>query len=316
MPEPSPSVADDIVAEHYGARQLGARTASERARDIWSEVDPQSIVGSWARLLPAMLEELSMSQLLIASMSEAYLTALVGSAAAGVVRPSAFAGIASDGRPLASLLSSPAVRALTLIARGVAVNAALDVASRQLGMIVGTQVQDAGRAADGVGIAVRERVGYVRELRVPSCSRCAVLAGKWYRWNDGFLRHPRCDCVHRPSKRSADAPKFDAAAYFASLPESAQNQTFTVAGAVAIRDGADVAQVVNARRGMTAAGTTEGTTRRGLAGQIAAQSGATFSQGGGRYATAGVRLMPEQIYAMASNRAEAVTALRSAGFIA
>src|SRR5690348_18342012 len=40
-------------------------------------------------------------------------------------------------------------------------------------------------------------------LNPPSCQRCAILAGRWYRWSQGFLRHPRCDCVNLPAERQA-----------------------------------------------------------------------------------------------------------------
>jgi len=84
----------------------------------------------------------------------------------------------------------------------------------------------------------------------------------------------------------------DPRAYFDSLPAAEQARLFTKAGAEAIRQGADVAQVVNARRGMySAAGralTTTGTDRR-----------------------LRVRLMPEEIIREADgNRAEALRLLR------
>lgn len=86
-----------------------------------------------------------------------------------------------------------------------------------------------------------------------------------------------------------------------------QDQAFTKAGARAIRDGADIAQVVNSRSGMTAAGTTTtGTTRLGLAGhRLGARQGRQV-----------VRLMPERIYQQAAgNRDEAIRLLRLHGFI-
>jgi hypothetical protein len=183
----------------------------------------------------------------------------------------------------------------------------------QLEMIAVTQVQDAGRTAAGVAIAARPHVaGYVRHLRPPSCSRCAVLAGQFYRWNTGFLRHPRCDCRHVPVS-SAELYRDEVTsprAYFDSLSRAEQDRVFTNAGARAIRDGADLTQVVNARRGMRTANvygrevrvTTEGTTRRGVAGKLL----------DGRKTP---RLMPEQIYADATDRADAIRLLERHGYI-
>lgn len=268
---------------------------------LWSGVDPNSIGLSWAAITPTAFREITLAQVAAAAMAEPYVRAILGRLpAGGTIRAEAFAGVASDGRSLASLLQSPVARALVEISTGVAVQLALDAAAKQLGMIVGTQIQDAGRVADGAGVTVTEGAGYIRHLRTPSCSRCVVLAGKFYRWNIGFQRHPRCDCTHTPVTEQSAKRRgiFDPAEYFASLTTAEQDRTFTAAGAQAIRDGADIGQVVNARRGMTAAGTTEGT-RRGQA----RLRGRT-------------RLMPEQIYAMSSTRADAVTALRTAGFVA
>src|SRR5690606_25895161 len=112
--------------------------------------------------------------------------------------------------------------------------------------------QDVARQSEAVAIAARPAVtGYVRMVNPPSCSRCAVLAGRFYRWNDGFQRHPRCDCRHVPTTEAnagdiVTAPRD----YFDSLDAAEQDRIFTQAGAEAIRLGADPAQVVNARRGM------------------------------------------------------------------
>lgn len=88
-------------------------------------------------------------------------------------------------------------------------------------------------------------------------------------------------------------------AYFDGLSEAEQDRIFTQAGARAIRDGADMSQVVNARRGMFTAGrrrlTRESITRFGVA-----RPG---------------RLMPEQIYTQAGTRDEAITLLRQHGYL-
>lgn len=94
------------------------------------------------------------------------------------VATASVAGIASDGRSLVSLmgyLRSP------------------DVDLARFDRAVTTQIRDAGRGASSLAIAARPKVtGYVRMLVPPSCSRCAILAGKEYRWNQGFQRHPNC----------------------------------------------------------------------------------------------------------------------------
>jgi hypothetical protein len=108
--------------------------------------------------------------------------------------------------------------------------------------------------------------GYVRMLNPPSCPRCAVLAGKWFGWNAGFKRHPECDCRHIPSRENlADDLRTDPQLAF----KNGQIRGLTQAETKALTEGADIGQVVNARRSiyMDDAGhrlTRESTTRRGI----------------------------------------------------
>lgn len=206
----------------------------------------------------------------------------------------AFSGTASDGRPLESLFDQART-------------------SQQFDLMVVTQLQDIARAAGGAAtVNDYGAQGYVRMLNPPSCSRCAILAGKWYRWNEGFQRHPRCDCRHIPSRENmAGDLRTDPQAYFESLSPVDQNRIFTSAGAQAVRDGADLGQVVNARRGMSVAQvggrravvSTEGTTKRGIASRQ--RTGRNMSQ----------RVMPETIYQVAKDRDDAIRLLKLNGFI-
>lgn len=244
------------------------------------------------------------------------------------VRPESVAGTASDGRPLDSLLAQAKT-------------------DKAFDLMVVTQLQDAARVAASMGVAVRDQVGYVRMLNPPSCSRCAILAGKWFKWNEGFQRHPRCDCRHVPAHETNwHGLTTNPDDYFHSLPTAeelaakhpnltakmrqeagiySQEDIFTVKGAQAIRDGADIGQVVNARRGMQRAQvfgkdvwrSLEGTTRRGYAySQLRGQRSADRRAKGERYfRTANVRLMPESIYALAADRADAIRLLKLNGFV-
>jgi hypothetical protein len=132
-------------------------------------------------------------------------------------------------------------------------------------------------------------------LSPPSCSRCVILAGRFYAVNAGFARHPRCDCVHIPVAESLHSEVTSPRAYFDNLDPAEQDKTFTRAGAQAIRDGADPAQVVNARRGM----------------QTAADGRLYTTEAAGRRP----RLMPEQIYADAANREDAIRLLKRFGYL-
>lgn len=123
-------------------------------------------------------------------------------------------------------------------------------------------------------------LGWIRVLDPPSCGRCAILAGRFYKWSDGFLRHPNCDCKHMPVTVAASKGiTVDADEYFASLSEDDQNRLFGPGNAEAIRNGADINQVVNAtarKNGMYTADngrryTREGTTKKGFYGRNAAK---------------------------------------------
>jgi hypothetical protein len=198
------------------------------------------------------------------------------------------------------------------------------------------QVADAARIATGVGAAARPHWGgYVRVLTPPSCSRCAVLAGKYFRWNTGFRRHPKCDCQHFPSSSESYARSEG----FITNPDDAwragQIKDLTKAQQDALENGADLSQVVNARRGMSTTDvggrrvriTNEGTSRRGLFGSSAAARRAGFSGTGvprQQGAAAGYilrrttlpRLTPEAIYRAAEgDRDTAVRLLRRFGYI-
>lgn len=105
-------------------------------------------------------------------------------------------------------------------------------------------VQDAGRAAESVAIAARPRVQHVRHLTLPSCSRCAVLAGRVYRYSEGFKRHPGCDCVMIPVTVAGPDLTYD----IGELVRTGQVAGLSKADRRAIRDGADFNQVVNVRR--------------------------------------------------------------------
>lgn len=313
------------MREAYVARQLLARRAVLAARAAWQRINPDDIRGSWqAGVGDVVLHMTSAAQAAAADAAIATVTRMlvaqgIDPAARAQIDPYAFAGIASDGRDLSGLLELANAAALRQIATGTPVARSLAIAGRWLEMIVGTQVSDASRMATSVSTTTRTHVdGWYRVLNPPSCSRCAVLAGRWYRWDAGFARHPRCDCGQVPATDGAldDMPHiWSPDAYFESLTKAEQDRVFTPAGAAAIRAGADINQVVNARRGMVTASvggrdvlaTTVGTSRRGYFAQVRRATGAPARS---------PRLMPEQIYRLADgDRDEALRLLQRNGYV-
>ncbi|MEV5542803.1 hypothetical protein AB0L13_38875 [Saccharopolyspora shandongensis] len=66
-----------------------------------------------------------------------------------------------------------------------------------------TEISDAARSAVQIAETAHPgAAGHERVVRLPACDRCIVLAGKFYRYSTGFLRHPRCDCTMVPVSRA------------------------------------------------------------------------------------------------------------------
>ena len=248
--------------------------------------------------------------------------------------PEAFAGVTGSGDPVMGLAYAQAQKITELVdaeAPIVERAQAWHHAGVMLATATQTAISDAARMAILTHLAARPGTTWIRVVRPPCCARCAILAGKKGGSSMRFLRHPGCDCTAIPvSEATSDMHKlfyFDAKEYFDSLAPEQQAKVFTKAGARAIRDGADINQVVNARRGMktiTSAGgrrrliTTEGTTKRGWASEyLREQYGAALQKAGGRYRRTSVaRLMPEEIYCIAGDdRDLALSLLHKNGFL-
>src|SRR5699024_5290276 len=116
-------------------------------------------------------------------------------------------------------------------------------------------------------------------------------------------------------------------AYFDSLSPDEQDRIFTKAGAEVVREGADIGQVVNVRRGMhTAQRNKRGWIPKGrLAPQerfgrrIYTTTGGTTKRGPASRRRTGRRssdrLMPESIVELAQDRADLLRMLRLHGYI-
>ena len=324
--------------------QAAVRAATVAAvLEAWATVNSEKLVLSWfGGLLDRIFTLISMGQEIVARQAVHFVRTTLSVQGFDVdipdLNPLSFAGIASDGRDLETLVTGAVARSFERLNRGDSPAAAVQAGANYLVLVTGTQISDAGRAADQVAITAampaapaveptsplgvtppsrkKLQYGWVRMLTPPSCSRCAILAGQFYKWNDGFLRHPLCDCRHIPATEDlTDALTTDAKAYFNSLTEAQQNYFFGAANSQAIRDGADIYQVVNAttRKGamFTADNgrryTREGTTRRGFANARISRSGLKGKV---------LRPTPWQIYRDAQgDRAEAVRLLRKFGYI-
>jgi len=211
----------------------------------------------------------------------------------GELNPNRFTVAAPDGRPMGSLLDESLIATKVAVKGGATVREALKSGGSHLTRDVLTVLADTRRQVYHVDIIQRPRVGgYARMLNPPSCSRCVVLAGKWYGWNKGFLRHPRCDCLHIPASEAlGEGMAINPRDYFDSLSKEAQDKTFGRTEARAIRDGADVTRVENIRA-------------RGLGTAKAAKRFGTPS-----------RMTVDDIYRVAGTRENAIRLLTAEGYI-
>jgi hypothetical protein len=281
------------------ARQRAALAAriQREFRSAWAAVDKHAIRASWLAQMPRLIMALTTAQQVAAASADDYVADAVEKAATREVVLSAFAGIASDGRPLESLLLRPPVLAIRAVQLGHPIERAMAAGRLSAELIGHTQVADAGRVADLTALtANRAATGYVRRLVGKTCARCMVLAGRRYSWKADFKRHPRCDCIAVPTSDALRGPEpVSPQQAFREMLPSEQDRVFGKAGAQSIRAGADIAQVVNARSGMYAA-----------RGQLLTTTGGTRR----------LRPMPETIIAEAKgDRTEAIRLLSLHGYI-
>lgn len=307
----------EIAQQRYQQRMETQRATREVVVRWWRQLNPARLSQSWYEEVgPRVISAVMLGQRRAAEGATPYVQDVLTAARdepaprpEGRVNEQQFAGSASDGRPLDTLLYMPVVQSKQALAEGASLRKALERGRNSLVAMANTEVADAGRTADGAAIAAQpEFRWYVRVLTPPSCARCAVLAGRLYRWSVAFERHPQCDCIHLPTLRTPEGvldPWADAKTDPREAVLSGGVRGLSKADLQAIRDGADVSQVVNAHRGMYAAAgkkfTREGTTRSGYA-RLFMPSGSP-------------RLRPEEIYKQADSRTEAIRMLKQFGYL-
>lgn len=208
---------------------------------------------SWAQIRQPILQVVQNGRLAAATDASRYtgqVLAETGQSAApyGAIIPAAFVEYTPTGTDVGAYLDSAVVRSKQAVAAGSDVRSALRSGGDWLTGSLLTMFADTARDVVSADIAQRPKVtGYVRMLNAPSCARCVILAGKWFRWNEGFLRHPRCDCRHIPASEDvAGSYQTDPYEYFKSLSVRDQEKLFGKREAEAIRDyGADIYRTMN-----------------------------------------------------------------------
>jgi hypothetical protein len=194
-------VLPQAARDAYRARQRLIVATLGLVRREWSAMG-EDLDASWARIGPRVALLTSSAQLGAARAGANYIQTALADAGQPVDpvatnQTRGLVGIASDGRPLDSLLYSAVVRARS--SKVESLPERLRVGGMWLDKIVQTQVADAGRDAAKVAMAVRPGVRYVRMVNPPCCQRCAVLAGEARHYSHPFKRHPGCDCSMIPT---------------------------------------------------------------------------------------------------------------------
>lgn len=233
--------------------------------------------------------------------------------------PMTFAGVSSHGFPIAEPIVAAIDARIPAPAEPIPAPwwnpADVDRLLAGIERLVASEVQDAGRSASQTEFVARpDWQNYVRLLTPPSCARCAILAGRIYRDLDAFQRHPLCDCVMVPVQDWESAHDAGLVASAQEAFEQGQISGLSKADEQAIRDGADISQVVNAAQGMVTADM--------FGRRVKATTSSTTKRSAWRKAnpTRLVRLRPEAIYQIVDaehggDHAQAVRLLRLYGYI-
>ena len=283
------------VSDHYRAQQRMLVRALAAVRSEWARMG-QDFDSSWSRIGPRVVALTAAAQVGAARDGIAYVPAALEeqdlpTKTVGKPRGLAFVGSATsiDGLTYGSLddlLYGAVVHART--ANVTSFPERLQVGGRHLERLVHTQISDAARMAASTTISATHGAGWVRMVNPPCCQRCAVLAGKFFYSNDGFQRHPQCDCRHVPTNK---ANWSDVGADI--KPDDIKD--LTQAQRQAIADGSDMNRVINSHR----------------AGKRSEDLMSTF-EGAKRGRR---RLTPEGIYKVSSTREEALRRLREHGYL-
>ena len=325
----------EAASSYAGLQRAEIGAAVAALSRLWRRMGPD-FDGSYARFEPSLLAVLFSAQERVADGALAYVPELLGDAAPDPVyasEGSRFVGVAGDGLPVASMAYGAVIQAKQAVAQGMDVADALARGGRHLSLSAGTLLSDTGRAAEKVAGGAHRVKLWTRMLNPPSCGRCVILAGKTSRQSEAFDRHPGCDCRNVPSTEdTGDDARTDPSAYLNDLSAAEQDRVLgSEANGQAFRDGADMNQLVNAYRrsgavrpaqvnGVDIKYTREGTTRRGHAYWQMSQAQyvkeqSVFRDGSKYYRLKSPRLMPETIYQIAKDQADAKRLLKLYGWV-
>ena len=301
MPQP------EAAARLYRQVQRLQLVIVAAGRRAWSgmraDFDP-----SWEQVAPGLVSVVTAGQLAAARTAAEYVPAVLDEVSSTVepdarVRPQSFAGVAADGRSLPGLLYGAVARSKAASRGNVTPTRALRVGGDWLDAIVQTVITDAVRQVTQAEVATREGVGWVRAVNPPCCGRCAILAGRWYRYNAGFQRHPRCDCFAIPAAEDVAGSLMTSPQ---ALFEQGQVKGLTRRERDRLDNGDDLNKVINESRDMWRARIQEQ--------KRADKNGTADAAADPVTRDRQARLGLEDLFASTRSRTEAVAAMRANGY--
>jgi len=284
----------ETVDTFYRAQAATAKKAARGNQTIWNEIPKDgNFWKTFKERLPEMSDVITAAQYESATLAAEYVTAMAtiqGAQTVDDLFPAAF--LTPTDVLHTGLLSAPAT-STALMRDGMDQKTANLVGLNKMVRFAHTYTQDAGRTATGVyTFATPTLTGYYRKLELPSCDRCTVLAGKWFRANADFNRHSNCDCVSVPAaERDKEEEKaFDPVEAIRSGKVTNLSEGDRKA---ILDDGADVSQVINAKRG--------GLQKADLYGENMRVTTSSTTKRGAYHVPNTKRLRPAAIYKIAGN---------------
>lgn len=310
------------LATEYSQAQLATIAELEATvAQRWAAMGGTGFDTAWQLVGPAIVAAVLASQREATNRATAYIPAILAETgqeaaveATDTPLPEALIGLTGAGLLVQDALSTVTIRAKQAITGGATTAQAMGIAQTWLQGATRTIVADAARSSESLNSYVRPVTGFVRVVNGNACGRCVILAGRWYRINADFPRHDNCRCYQIPAAENmAGHWQTDPQAYFDSLNDEQRIKLMgSKANAQAVVDGANMGQIINAyRTGITFAQggrfTSEGTTKRGLAGQQQA--------GLRRNGPSQQRLMPQSIARIAKDADDRMRLLRLYGWV-
>lgn len=325
------------ATEYARATRAEKRAALAAIRRQWRRMG-SDFDASWSLIAPTVAAIIGVAQRRTAQLADEFIPAVLEQTgqlravpAAAETNVAAFVGVTGAGISVVDQIDVTPIRAKQAVASGSTAHQALAVGGSWLVRTAGTILADTARAVETTGMATRGVSGYVRMLVPPSCGRCAVLAGRWYRTREAFQRHPGCDCTHIPASEAVGSDMtLDLHAYLGSLDEAGQVKLLgSRANVEAWRDyGANPQQIINAYRGgLRTAQDVRGNTVRYTLDASTRRSAATYwmrnasrlDRDAGAVLVGGraqlVRRMPETILRTTQGRERILHQLRLYGWI-